>query len=109
MQNVVKEVMGRAYRHTGGHAALLLAIRPLIRKQDHKENSASAWIKGRTVPPADVLLAAAKVAEISLDELLFGETLKGRQDRLERELKELRAAIETRPLLASDEPREGPG
>ena len=105
MQTLVKEVMGRAYRHAGGHAALLLAIRPLIRKKDHQETSASGWVTGRSVPPADVLLAAAKVAHVSLDELLFGESLVARQDRLERELGELRKTIEDRPLLAGDGPR----
>jgi transcriptional regulator with XRE-family HTH domain len=96
MEKVAREVMQRAYRAMGGHAQLLLAIKPHVRdsKREIKQNSASAWVTGRVVPPADVLLAAAKVAGVSIDDLLFGESLKARQDRLEREVRDLRLSIE---------------
>lgn len=97
MQKVAKEVMTQAYRHfedTGGHAALLAAIRPYLKKQDYQQNASSAWLRGRAVPPADVLLAAALVANVSLDELLYGESLLARQDRLEKELAEVRRLVE---------------
>jgi transcriptional regulator with XRE-family HTH domain len=105
MRRLVTRVMGEAKRHSGKTAAFLLEIRPLISKQDYVENAVSAWLTGRTMPPAEVLLAAAKVSGVSLDELLFGESLLSRQDRLEKELGDLRQAIEGRASSLNSESR----
>jgi hypothetical protein len=97
MRAIAKEVMARAYRQfdgKGGHAALLEAIRPYVRNKAYRETASTAWARGRVIPPADVLLAAALVANVKIDELLFGESiaetveqLRGRQDVIESSLK----------------------
>lgn len=97
METVVVRLMTDAKRKSGKSAALLARIRPHIDKGDYSESSVSSWLSGRAMPPADVLLAIAKEFEISIDELLFSESLKSRQDRLELELGELREQIEGKP------------
>lgn len=80
MQLIAREIMLRAYRQferKGGHAALIEAIRPYVRNKSYRENASTAWTTGRIVPPAEVLLAAALVANVRIDELLFGESIVG--------------------------------
>ena len=95
MRDLVARVIGEAKAKAGKAGALLALIHPLL-NETYSERSVSSWIKGHNMPNADVLLAAAKVSGISLDELLYGESLKSRQDRLERELGDLRQALEGR-------------
>jgi transcriptional regulator with XRE-family HTH domain len=104
MRALVMEVMGQASRKAGKQRALLNQIEPLI-GNSFETNSVSAWVRGRNMPGADVLLAAAKANGISLDELLFGESLLSRQDRLEKELGDLRQAISGRASSLDDGPR----
>jgi transcriptional regulator with XRE-family HTH domain len=96
-------VMREAWRKAGKQTALAVQIAPLIGYKP-AENTISGWVTGRNMPNADVLLAAAKLSGISLDELLFGESLEARQDRLEKELEDLRRAVQGRAVLLVDEP-----
>lgn len=41
----------------------------------YSQSAVSNWINGRTMPPADVLIAAARIAGISLDERIHGATV----------------------------------
>jgi hypothetical protein len=60
----------RAARDRATKAATLVErMEPYVNRQ-YDEDSVSAWVNGRTVPPADALLAAAKATDLSLDEWL---------------------------------------
>ncbi len=103
MEAVVVRLMVDAKGRSGKARAFLNQIEPLVGRA-YSDRSVSAWLRGSAMPPADVLLAAAKVTGISVDGYLFGESLSARQDRLEAEAKErdatireLRAAIQARP------------
>jgi transcriptional regulator with XRE-family HTH domain len=104
MRPLVARVMREAAGAAGKQRALLNQIEPLVGRT-FKDNSVSAWVRGRNMPNADVLLAAAKANRISLDELLYGESLEARQDRLEKELADLRQAISGQTSSEGDEPR----
>ena len=83
-------------------------IRPLTRRQTYNGGNVSQWRRGPGMSPADALIAVALITRLSLDEILFEEehhTLAERQREVERELGELKKLVETRPLLAGDEPR----
>ena len=63
----------------------------------YSESAISNWIKGRTMPPADVLLAAAKLAGISVDEKITGQTPTSADVRaaaLDLEVHELRRELD---------------
>jgi transcriptional regulator with XRE-family HTH domain len=67
---VARQVLDEARRAAGGGAALAAALQTANVGPDSGAYSVSAisnWIKGRTRPPADVLLAAASLYRISLD------------------------------------------
>ncbi len=70
---VTRQVLEEARRGAGGGAALAAALQDANVGPDSGAYSVSAisnWIKGRTRPPADVLLAAAALYGISLDKPL---------------------------------------
>ncbi len=67
---VTRQVLEEARRAAGGGAALATALQDANVGPDSGAYSVSAisnWIKGRTRPPADVLLTAAALYGISLD------------------------------------------
>lgn len=69
-ESVARQVLDEARRAAGGGAALAAALQTANVGPDSGAYSVSAisnWIKGRTRPPADVLLAAAALYGISLD------------------------------------------
>lgn len=111
MRELVRTILLEAQQHAGSHKQLVAQITPLIGRH-YEQNSVSAWLKGRNMPPADVLLAAVKVTEnaakpISLDDLLFGESLQEQMTLLKEEVRgltgevaDLKRRIEMRPLLA---------
>lgn len=66
---VVQEVLDEARRSAGSGPALAERLEAAGVGPDgrYSESGISNWIKGRTMPPADVLLAAAVIGGISLD------------------------------------------
>ena len=105
MKAVVRRVVTEGKGKLGGAKELAAAIEPLVGR-GYVTQTVSAWMTGRADPPAHVMLAIAKVAGLSLDELVLGESLASRQDRLEGELRELRRLVETRPPLGEIAPPE---
>lgn len=85
MDDVVREVMAAAKRRFGKADAFLLAITPYIRKKDYKRNAVYSWLNGNSMPPAEVVLAAAKVSNLALDEYLSGESIAIRLDQVVEE------------------------
>lgn len=76
------QIMRAAKEHFGKAAALLYALeREGIRGYSH--SIVSSWALGKSQPPAKVLLAAARLAGISVDEFLYRETeVKTNRERL---------------------------
>jgi hypothetical protein len=72
MAELAVQAMQEAKERAGKAAVLVARMEPLVNRR-YDEDSVSAWIRGRTVPPADALLAAAKVTGISIDEFLGRE------------------------------------
>jgi hypothetical protein len=105
MTERVRQLLERVRQKTEGDADLVARIAPLVGRR-YKPSSVSNWRRGHDRMPAEALLAACQVTGVSIDEVLFGESLVGRQDRLEKELAELRKSVETRPLLAGVLPPE---
>lgn len=64
--------------------------------QRYDPSSVSSWARGASAVPGEVLLIAARLAEISIDEVLYGEAGetnkedRKRIDKVERGLDELR-------------------
>lgn len=70
---MIRTVLEESRRSAGGGAALAAALREAGVGPDtgaYSESAVSNWIKGRTRPPADVVLAAASVFGVPLDPLL---------------------------------------
>lgn len=70
---VVRTVLEEARRAAGGGAALASVLKAAGVGPDagaYSESAVSNWIKGRTRPPADVVLAAAALHGLSLDQRL---------------------------------------
>ncbi len=91
---VVREVLMEARQHLGGGTALARALDESGVRADAGPYSVSAvsnWIKGRTRPPAEVVLAAAATADLSLDDRLRPPGRDHTGDaRVREELDELR-------------------
>ena len=64
----IRDVIHRARQAIGSGARLAARLRELGIGPDegYSESAVSNWVQGRTMPPADVLLAAAGIAGISL-------------------------------------------
>jgi hypothetical protein len=90
MSKVVARVMAEAIDNAGKAMALSSRIEPIIGRT-YADRTVSAWGRGDVMPPADVLLAAAKAVGIPLDERL-GLTRGGMA--LEREIETIRAELE---------------
>jgi hypothetical protein len=98
MAKLAVEAMQEAKERAGKASVLVVRMEPLVGRR-YDEDSVSAWIRGRTVPPADALLAAAKVTGISIDEYLQadGHAAEGLADRLGHQaetIEDLRAQVE---------------
>ncbi len=78
---LVQEVLDEARRSAGSGPALAERLEAEGVGSDgrYSESAISNWIKGRTMPPADVLLAAAALGGISLD-LKLATTSVGEDD-----------------------------
>lgn len=83
MAELAVQAMQEAKARAGKASVLVARMEPLVGRR-YDEDSVSAWIRGRTVPPADALLAAAKVTGLSVDDFLRqdGEHLQSLSDRL---------------------------
>ena len=69
MAQIAADAMRAARDRATKAATLVERMEPYVNRQ-YDEDSVSAWVNGRTVPPADALLAAAKATDLSLDEWL---------------------------------------
>src|SRR5437867_5398605 len=108
MNLLVQQLLERVANKVGGDADLAHRIQPKLGREYKSQRalatSISNWRRLHVRMPAEALLAACQVAGVSIDEVLFGASLVDRQDRLEKELGELRKQIETRPPLAGGLP-----
>jgi transcriptional regulator with XRE-family HTH domain len=91
---IVGSILEEARRRAGKGPALALRLEQLgvvgEKGERYSESSISNWIRGRAKPPAEVVLAAAQAAEISLDDRLgIGHKASG----LERQLHEVQAEL----------------
>jgi hypothetical protein len=68
--NAIRIAKDRASKAT----ALAERMEPWVNRR-YDEDSVTAWINRRTVPPADALLAAAKATDLSLDDWLKDSVL----------------------------------
>ena len=99
---VITDVLSEARRVAGPASLLAERLAELglhgDRGAPYSESAISNWITGRTMPPADVLLAASSIAGISLDQRL-GTLEAPRADKqraaneFENELRELRRQV----------------
>lgn len=79
---LVREILDDARRHAGTGPLLAQRLEELGAGREqgrYSESAISNWVKGRAMPPADVLLAAAAAASISIDRKLADATA-GRAD-----------------------------
>lgn len=77
---LVREIIEDARRRAGTGPVLAQRLEEMGAGREqgrYSESAISNWIKGRAMPPADVLLAAATVASISLDDRLAQATSSG--------------------------------
>jgi transcriptional regulator with XRE-family HTH domain len=82
MAELAVQAMQEAKARAGKASVLVARMEPLVGRR-YDEDSVSAWIRGRTVPPADALLAAARVTGLSVDEFLRQDG-EGQQSLSER-------------------------
>lgn len=93
---IVREVLAEARTYAGSGAALADALHESgVGRDDvrYSESGISNWIKGRARPPADVLLAAAAFADLSLDQRIRpGQAVHraGEPEDLRAQVEELR-------------------
>jgi hypothetical protein len=103
---VVQSIIEAARRDAGSGPALAARLEALGVGGEtgrYSESAISNWIKGRTMPPADAVLAAAYAASISIDETLghlaareLADQVSDRDSviqQLRRELDKLRAEV----------------
>jgi hypothetical protein len=108
LEEVVQVVVRRAVEKAQSKKQLHALILPHIRRQV-KQGAVSAWVRRDkpAMPPADALLAMARLTGLSLDDLLFGqaqgavlERILGRLDGIESTLGDVESrlgAVEQRP------------
>jgi transcriptional regulator with XRE-family HTH domain len=95
----VSQILEDARRRAGKGPALASRLEQagvMGRGARYSESSISNWIRGRAMPPADVVLAAAKALGISLDERLGIGREPSDGDRQLAEMRELLARQEER-------------
>ena len=89
LKDLVARLMHEAREKAGMDKELARLIQPEVGHL-YSFGTVSAWAKGRSMPPATVLLAACKVTGISIDAALFGEgAVMERLQRVEDALKQL--------------------
>lgn len=103
---IVQAVIDEARRHAGTGPLLAARLEELGVGGEtgrYSESAISNWTKGRTMPPADALLAAAKFAGISIDQKLGlsapgtanadGTVIEAAIGQLQAEIDRLRADV----------------
>jgi hypothetical protein len=55
----------------------------------YSDQAINNWARGDNPPDADVLLAAAHFASVKIDQVLYGESIVERVDRLETQVREI--------------------
>jgi len=89
-------VAGRAAAGSGTQFAAQLQRLGISKDgQPYSESAISNWINGRTMPPADVLLAAARLADISIDAGLAAEATDPGSGPKSDDLQELRRDLDS--------------
>lgn len=86
---VVAEVMREATKRSGKALALALRLEAVVGRS-YSDRTVSAWNRGAVMPPADVLLAAAQVTGISLDDRIG---VGAKPTSLEREIETMRDEV----------------
>ena len=105
---IVSSVLAEARRYAGGAPGLSAALDRAGVSPDagpYSESAISNWVKARTRPPANVLLAAASLADISLDQRIGVTSATAEQPdtaALRDELDELRRKHGRLETLVSD-------
>jgi transcriptional regulator with XRE-family HTH domain len=112
MQAIVRQLMEQIRTRVGKDAELVVKIAPLI-GHTYSAASVSGWRRGHDRMPAEVLLAACQVTGVSIDELLFGQSVLETTKRVEKEWadfrEEVRQALERQRLtIISEEAAEVP-
>lgn len=93
MKSVVRRVVADGIAWAGGQPELAVAIEPLVGHLYSSQN-VSAWKTGRADPYAHVVLAIAKVAGISLDELVLEIPMTTRLDQVEAQQRRTSQTLE---------------
>lgn len=95
LARTVALLMEEARRKAGSGVVLAERIEHLVGRR-YDVDSVSAWATGRTMPPADALLAAAKVTGLSLSAALIDTGSRASIDwsQLEKEREELRQRLD---------------
>jgi len=88
--DLVVQAMGRA---DAGRAEKLnkgAALAELLQGAgiDIQAAGVRAWARGDAMPPASSLLEACRLTDVSIDEALYAETLRGQVERLEKRVEE---------------------
>lgn len=101
---LIREILEEARRVVGSGSLFAERLHELgvgPENGRYSQSAVSNWIKGRTMPPADVVLAAARLAGISLDRhILLRENSSPEEpewrataDNLQRQIDSLQAQI----------------
>ncbi len=86
MAALAARLMDEARRRMAKDPELALLMQPYVGRL-YSDQTVSAWALGRSMPPAEALLAACKVSGVSIDAVLFGQgSYEERLAKLEREL-----------------------
>jgi len=93
MAQLARNVISKASENLG-HLEFAKFIATELGGQVYDRNTVSGWRSGKVVPPADVLLAAAKLAKVDLTARLHQATLEAVVDRQGQEIERLRRIVE---------------
>lgn len=117
IRGVIKEVIASARQEAGGDALDLVSrLKEMGIKSgrnaagDYSPSIVSKWLKGRVVPPADVVLAAAIIGRFNLDDALRGPgSTQAQIAQLRDELRSTATTIEKLARRIPVPPRRRPG
>lgn len=88
VREAVKAIAREAIRRQKTAGKLAIRLRELGYEYNYR--TISSWARGDAMPPADALLAIAKLTDVSIDEVLIdGGSLRAQLSRLEERLRRL--------------------
>jgi transcriptional regulator with XRE-family HTH domain len=103
MGESVATIVEAAKRKSGKALELINRLEPLVGRR-YDESTVSAWMRGRSMPPGDVLLALAKVAGESVDEVIgLSEERRELTVRIRALERQMQRVIEVIGPLATDD------